>query len=256
MAEGVSVDAEAEGSDSDEQSVEEPGTCFVMMPFRSPFELYYQEIIKPAIEAQGLRPVRGDSLFRPSPIMGDIWEMVQEAAILVAELTGKNPNVFYELGLAHALGKPVVMISETVDDVPFDLRALRVLIYGKDDPSWGRKLQEAIEASLEESQAEPVKAVPSMFRKIVASQAPEQSEVLNRLEEVERRVQFMRSDLSLLRGHDDPSSDPVLLSGMMATAAKRMLMDGLSENAVTARLVRDFKIPRRSARQVVESLDY
>jgi len=47
--------------------------------------------------------------------------------VLLADLTGKNPNVFYELGLAHALAKPVILIAETLDDIPFDLRALRVI---------------------------------------------------------------------------------------------------------------------------------
>ncbi len=60
--------------------------------------------------------IRGDSLFLPTPIMGDIWKMIQDAKVVLAELTSKNANVFYELGLAHAIGKPVVLISETMQD--------------------------------------------------------------------------------------------------------------------------------------------
>lgn len=51
-----------------------------------------------------------------------------------------NPNVFYELGLAHALNKPVVLVSSNEDDVPFDLRHIRVIIYDQTDPFWGQKL--------------------------------------------------------------------------------------------------------------------
>ena len=104
------------------------GTCFVLMPFKEPYDAYFATIIRPAVTAAGLEVVRGDSLFRPSPIMADVWRMIQDAKVLVAELTEKNANVFYELGLAHAVGKPVVLIAETLADVPFDLQSLRVPI--------------------------------------------------------------------------------------------------------------------------------
>ncbi|MFX0194575.1 MAG: hypothetical protein ACFFCW_00510 [Candidatus Hodarchaeota archaeon] len=100
------------------------GTCFVMMPFREPFNLYYETIFKPAITAANLNPTRADDLFRPSAIVSDLWQMIQKAKALLAELTLKNANVFYELGLAHAIGKPVVLIAETEDDIPFDLQQL------------------------------------------------------------------------------------------------------------------------------------
>jgi hypothetical protein len=60
--------------------------------------------------------------------------------VLVAELTGRNPNVLYELGLAHALHKPVVLISSNEADVPFDVRHVRVIYYDLTDPFWGEKL--------------------------------------------------------------------------------------------------------------------
>jgi hypothetical protein len=60
--------------------------------------------------------------------------------VLVAELTGRNPNVFYELGLAHALNKPVVLVSASQADVPFDLHHIRVIYYDMRDPFWGDKL--------------------------------------------------------------------------------------------------------------------
>lgn len=164
------------------------GSCFVLMPFKEPFETYYTVIIRPAIAAANLDVRRGDSLFTPTPIMGDVWKMIQDATVLVAELTGKNPNVFYELGLGHALGKPIVLISETMEDVPFDLQQLRVILYDKDDPGWGNKLKNAITTALQETVATPVEAVPPMFRKRVKSQAPEDSETSLRLLALERRV--------------------------------------------------------------------
>ncbi|MDA3923715.1 MAG: hypothetical protein PF904_03340 [Kiritimatiellae bacterium] len=164
------------------------GSCFILMPFKEPFEMYYNVIIRPAVSAANLDPLRGDSLFTPTPIMGDVWNMIQEAKVLVAELTYKNANVFYELGLAHALGKPVILISETMEDVPFDLQQLRVILYDKDDPTWGNKLKSAITTALEETLASSVEAVPAMFRKRVKSQAPEDSDMSLRLLQLERRI--------------------------------------------------------------------
>jgi hypothetical protein len=63
---------------------------------------------------------------------------------LVAELTGKNTNVFYEVGLAHTLGKPVIIVTRNEDDVPFDLKALRYRYYNTEDPFWGENLKQAI----------------------------------------------------------------------------------------------------------------
>ena len=92
------------------------GTCFVMMPFAEPFETYYNKIFCPAIIKTYLAPVRADDLFRPSVIVSDIWQMIRDAKLLLAEMTNKNANVFYELGLAHAIGKPVVLVSKTEDE--------------------------------------------------------------------------------------------------------------------------------------------
>lgn len=175
------------------KSMKKPtGTCFVLMPFREPFNTYYNSIIEPAVTKANLQPKRGDSLFLPTPIMADIWAMIQNTKVLVAVLTGKNANVFYELGLGHAIGKPIVLVSETMDDVPFDLQALRVILYNKDDPRWGDKLRNAITAALNATISEPVDAVPAMFRKKVKSQAPEDSELSLRLATLERQVKSLR----------------------------------------------------------------
>lgn len=167
------------------------GSCFVLMPFKEPFNTYYVSIIKPAILVANLDPLRGDSLFTPTPIMGDIWRMIREAKVLVAEFTGKNPNVFYELGLGHAIGKPIVLISETMDDVPFDLRHLRVILYDKNDPAWGNKLKADITVTLSETLSDPVNAVPPMFRKPVKSQAPAESELKIRMDMLEQQVRSL-----------------------------------------------------------------
>lgn len=153
------------------------GVCFVIMPFGGYFDSYYEKIYKPAIEAAGLLPVRADSLERPSSIINDIWRYTVEAKVVLAELTTRNPNVFYELGLAHAAKKPAVLISQTIDDVPFDLRSLRVLTYTLAEPRWADKLQERIEQSLRETIAAPAAHVLPTFLDVKSDGAPTVSEI-------------------------------------------------------------------------------
>jgi hypothetical protein len=167
-------------------------TCFVIMPFGQPFDRYYSNILAPAAVDAGLEPIRTDSLFRSSNIVADIWRLTKESAVLLADLTGRNPNVFYELGLAHALGKPVVLIASNVDDVPFELRALRVLIYDREDEAWGAKLQQGVASALRETLADVPGAVPSPFLEASRPSRPTEAPVeleLRRLWDELRAIQ-------------------------------------------------------------------
>jgi hypothetical protein len=141
----------------------EKDVCFVIMPFGGWLDDYYLDIYSPAIKGAGLEPHRADDLFRPSTIVHDIWAYTKKARLILADLSGKNPNVFYELGLAHALAKPAILIAESMDDVPFDLRALRVLVYDKNAPEWGRILKEKVQASIREVLKAPAEAVLPAF---------------------------------------------------------------------------------------------
>lgn len=105
--------------------------CFVIMPFGGWFDKYYIDIYIPAIEAAGFEAKRAEDLYRLGNIVNDIWAYTKEATVLLADLTNKNPNVFYELRLAHAITKPAVLITASMEDVPFDLRSLRVIDYDK-----------------------------------------------------------------------------------------------------------------------------
>ncbi len=116
-----------------------------MMPFAEPLGGYYSLIYKPAIEKAGLTPIRADDdIFSTGKIIDQIWKGITTSKVLVAELTSRNANVFYELGLAHALQKPVVLVSSNEEDVPFDLNHIRVIYYDMKDPFWGQKLIDKI----------------------------------------------------------------------------------------------------------------
>ena len=99
-----------------------------MMPFRAEFTPVYKAISR-ACKSTGLRCLRADDIWEESALIQDIFNLVFRAQVVVVDFTGKNPNVMYETGIAHTLGKHVVPISQSLDDVPFDLTHHRVLKY-------------------------------------------------------------------------------------------------------------------------------
>ncbi len=85
--------------------------CFVMMPFGDKFNGIWKNVIKPSVEECGDICVRSDNIFNAGVIINDIIKCIRSADYLIAELTNKNPNVYYELGFAHASNKPVILIT-------------------------------------------------------------------------------------------------------------------------------------------------
>lgn len=139
-------------------------TCFVMMPFGNWFDKYYQDVYMPSIREAGFEPVRADELFSSGSVVEQIWEQIKKARVLLADLTERNANVFYELGLAHAARKPVVFTAPKADDVPFDLRHLRVIIYDIREPEWAAGLRKSVTDYLKTAMKEPDKSIPHPFR--------------------------------------------------------------------------------------------
>jgi len=138
--------------------------CFVMMPFGPWYDRYYQDIYVPAIRDAGFEPVRADELFTTGSVVEQIWEQIEKSKVLLAELTDKNANVFYELGLAHAARKPVVFTAGRVEDVPFDLRHLRVIVYDIREPQWADKFKRLITDYLRNAAKDPGRSIPHPFR--------------------------------------------------------------------------------------------
>lgn len=103
--------------------------AFVIMPFDPEFEAVYSDLIKPPLENAGFEVQRADSLMNQQNILKDIIRQIAHADLIIAELTALNPNVFYELGIAHALRRRTVLLTQSIDDLPFDLRSYRVISY-------------------------------------------------------------------------------------------------------------------------------
>jgi len=72
---------------------------------------------------------RADDFFGARSIMSDVWLAINDAQLIIADCTGRNPNVFYEIGIAHTIGKPTILLTQTLDDIPFDLQHLRCIVY-------------------------------------------------------------------------------------------------------------------------------
>jgi hypothetical protein len=100
----------------------------VMMPLAAEFDRVYKAIDRACAQV-GLHCLRAADIWEDSVIVQDIFNLVFRAHIIIVDFSGKNPNVMYETGIAHTLGKHVVPITQSIDDVPFDLKHHRVLRY-------------------------------------------------------------------------------------------------------------------------------
>jgi hypothetical protein len=150
--------------------------CFVLMPFGPPdLQSVYADHVKPTLMRAGLRVDRADDIYGVQPIMDDVWVGINRARLIVAglnrlrraalraeraarvrkmalfflrnELTGRNPNVMYELGISHTLGKDTILLTQTMDDVPFDLRHRRAILYAY-NPRGCKKLEAALKKTV------------------------------------------------------------------------------------------------------------
>lgn len=118
---------EAAGLTSDDTVVDD-NLVFVLTPFH-PNHRDEFDVIANVCRDLGLRVQRGDEEFVSGDIFPHILRQITKARLIVANVDGRNPNVFYELGIAHALGKPTILVSRTPNDVPFDIKTKRIVLY-------------------------------------------------------------------------------------------------------------------------------
>lgn len=104
----------------------------VMMPFDAGFNRVYGALQQAATDA-GMRCSRADDIWDHDTIIQDVVKLISTACVVICDLSGKNANVFYEAGIAHTLGKEVILIAQHESDVPFDLRHIRYIRYLPND---------------------------------------------------------------------------------------------------------------------------
>jgi hypothetical protein len=109
----------------------------VMMPFAAEFNTVYGALQRAATDS-GMQCKRADDIWSNDHIIQDIVDLVCEASVVICDLTGRNPNVFYEMGMAHTLGKDVIIITQSAQDVPFDVQGIRYIKYLANGEGLGR----------------------------------------------------------------------------------------------------------------------
>ena len=106
----------------------EPALASAMMPFDVSFSPVYDSI-RQAADNAGLRCKRADDIWENPAIIQDVVALIDRSRVVVCDCSGRNPNVFYEVGIARTLGRDVILITQNEHDIPFDLRHLRYIRY-------------------------------------------------------------------------------------------------------------------------------
>lgn len=122
----------------------------IMMPFSKEFDPVH-EAIKSVCDSMDVSHLRVDEIYRPSKIADDILVTIAQSKLVICDLTGRNPNVLYETGLAHALNVNVIMLTQNAEDIPFDLGHFRHFTYlnnGEGLQQLRKKLQRIISECL------------------------------------------------------------------------------------------------------------
>lgn len=112
----------------DKQYSIDPKLCFIIMPFGAIWSDRIYKTIEEIVSGTGFKCIRADMSYG-RVVLSDVWEQINRSAFLIADLTGANPNVYYELGIAHCLGKEIIPLLQRGEDIPFDQRPFRILFY-------------------------------------------------------------------------------------------------------------------------------
>jgi nucleoside 2-deoxyribosyltransferase len=118
--------------------------CFILMPFDKAFDETYN-LIRSCCENADTFGERVSEQIFDSTILERIYNQISKADIIIADMSGKNPNVFYEVGYAHALGKKTILLTQKIEDIPFDLKGYPHIEYKRDSEKFVIELQNKIE---------------------------------------------------------------------------------------------------------------
>lgn len=126
---------------------------FVLMPFDAAFDDIYQLGIRAACNDAGGYCERVDEQIFHESILERVYNQIAKADLLVADMTGRNPNVFYEVGYAHALGRRVILLTQKSEDIPFDLKHYPHIVYGGKITELKQELEKRVRWALQNPQA-------------------------------------------------------------------------------------------------------
>lgn len=132
------------------------------------FDKVRRNIIDPIAVELGYETERSDDIQKPGTITKQIIEALRTSDLVVADLSRKNPNVFYELAVRHAVGKPVILLSAVGDTIPFDLSAQRVIFYDF-DPDHVREAKEDLTEQIQQVESETFVVDSPIDRSLIIS---------------------------------------------------------------------------------------
>jgi hypothetical protein len=134
---------------------EKKKTCFVISPIgkdesdtRKRADQILKHVIQPAVGACGFVPIRADQISDPGMITHQVIQHLVDDPLVIADLTDKNPNVFYELAIRHAIRKPVVQLIQKGQELPFNLKDMRTILVDYPDPDSMDKAKQEIQKQI------------------------------------------------------------------------------------------------------------
>lgn len=133
-----------------DRMVKRKRSCFVAMSFTKELDSIYEMIYKPVVEECGMEAITAAKAAPSEDILSFIHKHMREASLVIADLTYNSPNVLYELGLAHSLPKNVIITTQNVEELPFDVRVLKAIPY-KNNATGLKKLKREIRSKINEN---------------------------------------------------------------------------------------------------------
>jgi hypothetical protein len=194
--------------------------AFVLMPFDAAYEDVYSDLIDAPLTGAGFVVRRADSLLNQRGILQEVVRGIADAELIIADVTGLNANVLYELGLAHALGKRTVMITQNIDELPFDLRPYKANEYSTRFKEAGKlpELLTKIAASVLANDAE--------FSNPVQDYAPE---ALAEKSQVSATPRSRRSPATATDDEEEGEESPGWLEAMVSMETNGSRMGAVSD---------------------------
>jgi hypothetical protein len=141
---------------------------FMIMPFAEHLKPIYERHILPAVSSLSLSCKRGDDFFSDNSIIDEVWSAIYFSKLCIVECTGRNANVFYEMGMAHTVGRSCIMIAQNIDDIPFDVQQRRVITY-ENTPDGLRKFKQVLIKTIQSELGLETDKLQDIFSKLDAT---------------------------------------------------------------------------------------
>ena len=166
---------------------EESIFAFVLMPFRSEFDDIYKLGIKETAKNLGIKAERVDEQLYSEGMLNRIYGQIDQADLIIADMTGRSANVFYEVGYAHAKNKLCLHLTRDASDIPFDLQHQRHIVYGNSINNLRKRLEENLEWAKKE--------IENYRKSLIRVQLKDISALLNKSQDSAEGVLDFRIDL-------------------------------------------------------------